>query len=64
MEIEVIVENDGSITIRYNGFMGRACFDEATRLYNMLTSMGLNVRVVKVEETPSTYTESKSRINI
>lgn len=61
MEVEVIVEGDGTVVVRYNGFQGRACFNEAMKLYNMLSSMGVNVRVERVEEA-ATYSEGRERV--
>jgi len=29
--IEVVVNPDGSMTVKYNGFMSRVCFEEAKR---------------------------------
>ena len=49
--IEVIVEKDGTYKIRYDGFKGKACFQEAKRLYEVLKSLGLDV---KIEETVPT----------
>ncbi|MEM2569256.1 MAG: hypothetical protein QXT67_04880 [Candidatus Bathyarchaeia archaeon] len=60
MEIEVIVDVDGSVIIRYNGFLGRACYNEAMRLYNILSSMGLQVKIERVEET--TYVKEKEQV--
>jgi len=54
-EVEVIINEDGSVTIRYQGFRGQACFEEAKRLYRRLREAGVEVKVEKTQPTEEFY---------
>lgn len=49
--IEVIINKDGSITVRFQGFQGQTCFDEAQRLYQKLKMLGLDVKIERIVPT-------------
>ena len=62
-EIEVVINEDGSVKILYKGFRGGACFEEAKKLYQQLKSLGVNVKIEQVVPTQEAYqtTTSKTR---
>jgi len=49
--VEVVVNPDGSVKIRFDGFAGRGCFYEANEIYSRLAELGVSVRI---EQTVST----------
>ena len=53
--VEVIVHEDGKVTVRYDGFLGDACFQEAKRIYEQLKALGVNVTIEKVVRTQEAY---------
>jgi len=60
-EVQVIVNPDGSVTIRYQGFQGQACFQEAEKLYRLLKASGVDVKVEAVTPTEEAYVGVSSR---
>ncbi|MEM3793290.1 MAG: hypothetical protein QXS76_00125 [Candidatus Bathyarchaeia archaeon] len=54
--VEIIVDEEGRLHIKWGGFKGDACFQEAERLYALLKSLGMEVRKERVERTPESYT--------
>jgi len=60
-EIMIVVNKDGSVTIRYSGFYGEACFQEAQKIYQRLKQLGVDVKIEKVVRTPEAYIQQKQR---
>lgn len=58
--IEVIVDEDGKVTIKYTGFVGDACYHEARKLYQQLKSLGVDVEVQQIVPTQEAYTTTKT----
>lgn len=49
--VEAIINVDGSVTIKYGGFKGKACLEEALRLYERMRKLGVEVKVENVSPT-------------
>jgi len=60
-EVQVVVNPDGSVTVKYAGFVGSACFEEAQRLYRLLRASGVEVKVEAVQPTEEAYVGVSSR---
>jgi hypothetical protein len=63
-EIHVTVGPDGSVTVRYAGFVGDACFREAERLYRLLRASGVEVRIERIAPTPEAHTSPASAAKV
>lgn len=59
--IEVVVGKGGKVVIRYYGFVGDACFEEASRLYQKLKEKGVDVAIEQVIPTEEYYASSTSQ---
>ena len=49
--VEVVVNPDGSVKIRFDGFAGRSCFVEANKIYKRLAELGVSVTIEQVVPT-------------
>lgn len=49
--VNVIILDDGNVIIEYNGFLGKECFEEAEKIYNMLNKLGVKVEIKEIKET-------------
>jgi hypothetical protein len=54
-EVRIEITRDGKIKILYNGFVGDECFKEASKLYNLLKSRGVDVSIEQVTPTQEYY---------
>ena len=45
---KAIVNDDGSVKIEWNGFVGDTCYLEAQKMYNFLKSMGVEVEIKQI----------------
>ena len=61
-EIIVEIDKDGSVKIRYQGFVGGQCFEEAKRLYEILKKQGLDVKIEQVVPTQEYYATTVSQV--
>jgi len=63
-EVIIIVEKNGKITIRFQGYYGDACFQEAEKIYQKLKQLGADVKIEQTIKTPEAYVrqEAKSRV--
>ena len=52
--IVIRISKDG-ITMDFNGFVGRTCFKEAEKIYELLRSGGANVTIKGIKEKPELY---------
>ncbi|MCX8205543.1 MAG: DUF2997 domain-containing protein [Candidatus Nezhaarchaeota archaeon] len=60
--IEIIVNRDGSITIRFQGFIGQECLEEAKRLYERLRALGISVTIEKTVPTQELYATQRQEV--
>lgn len=60
--VKVIIKEDGSVIIEYNGFQGSECFLEAQRLYEKLKSAGVQVSIQQTQVKPEFYSKSASSV--
>jgi hypothetical protein len=54
-EIRIEVDRNGRVKILYSGFVGDECFKEASKLYNLLKSKGVDVSIVQITPTQEYY---------
>jgi hypothetical protein len=65
-EVRIEITRDGKIKILYSGFVGDECFKEASKLYNLLKSKGVDVSIEQVTPTQEYYTttQQKSKVSL
>jgi hypothetical protein len=49
--VEVIIHENGSITVKYQGFLGKACLEEANKIYARLKDLGVDADIQSIKET-------------
>lgn len=54
-KVTIEIDEDGKLKIRYLGFKGEACFEEAKKLIALLKAFGVDVNIEKVEKTEEYY---------
>jgi len=59
-EVIIIVDKDGKVTVRYQGFIGDACFQEAHKIYQQLKQLGVNVKIEQTLKTPEAYVQQST----
>ena len=55
MKVRYVIDPDGSITLDFNGFQGKACIDEVKKILEALKEQGINIDYVKQELKPEYY---------
>jgi len=61
-QVKILIQNNGKILIRYQGFKGEECFTEAEKIYKLLAQKGINIEIEKIKKTDEYYaskTETK-----
>jgi len=53
--ISIEVDEEGKVKVKYEGFIGEACFLEANKLYQKLKKMGININIEKTVKTKEYY---------
>jgi len=59
--IDIFVDQDGKVHIRFSGFVGRECLAEAEKLIAGLKSAGLEVITERVEVHPEFYATAEAK---
>ena len=59
--IDIFIDEDGKVHVRFSGFVGRECLAEAERLIAGLKSAGLEVITEKVELTSEYYATAEAK---
>jgi len=58
--IQLVVNPDGSVTVKFQGFRGEACFREAEELYRRVKVAGVEVKVERAERTEEAYVAERA----
>jgi len=62
--VEVLIGSDGVVKVKYQGFVGSACYREAERIYNHLKKLGVNVKIEQVTPTAEAYITSSTTTKV
>lgn len=60
-KITVSIDDKGKVTTDFDGFAGRACFDEAQKIIDLLRKAGVNIDVQKMQPKPESQIEPPER---
>jgi muramoyltetrapeptide carboxypeptidase LdcA involved in peptidoglycan recycling len=63
-EAIIIVDKNGKITIRFQGYYGDTCFQEAEKIYQQLKQLGVDVKVEQTLKTPEAYIRQTTRSRV
>jgi len=62
-KFEIIVDREGKVHIKTNGFFGDSCIKEAEKLISLLKSGGMEVKTEKIQFT-SEYYKAKAKVKV
>ncbi len=61
-EIIIKVSKDGKVSVDFNGFVGKECFAERTRLEEILRRLGIDTKVEEEVKKPEAYVEQEAYV--
>lgn len=60
--IIAVISKDGDITFDFNGFIGKACLNEARKLEEQLKDQGVKVNIRELTKKREFYVTDKSSL--
>ena len=62
--VKVEIDEDGKVTMDYNGYVGKACVTEHNKILKAMNALGLRVDAEATVSTPKATTQATNKTQV